>query len=276
MDSWVFVIFAICFPSLWMGFNRGTGFDPYPFILLSLLLSCLAALQGAILLIVARRSDQITAELAQHDDDTNLNAAAEIDEPHASVQAIATGHGLEPRCARGDDRAFSLTRQGTKRFDSSGSTSTLCAPSHPRTQPRPVRNDALNCVECVIEDKRPACAGSVPRSETIPRQSAVGGVSVTSSGERVLSVTESGVPGLSDGVVLSEAQAAAVRVIAAATATILAMVVGFLMKNRIAFEWICGGSARHRFRRAGESVRDSDAPSGVTRTSHCGVPIRTK
>jgi hypothetical protein len=52
----------------------------------------------------------------------------------------------------------------------------------------------------------------------------------------VLSVTESGVPGLSDGVVLSEPQAAAVRVIAAATATVLAMVMGFLMKNRIAFE----------------------------------------
>ena len=88
MGSWVFVISAICFLSLWMGFNRGTGFDPYPFILLNLLLSCLTALQGAVLLTVARRSDQITAELAQHDYDTNLNAAAEIHELHAGVQTI--------------------------------------------------------------------------------------------------------------------------------------------------------------------------------------------
>ncbi len=88
MGSWAFVISAIFFLALWMAFNRRTGFDPFPFILLNLLLSCLAALQGAILLIAARRSDQITAELAQHDYDTNVNAAAEIHELHAGVRAI--------------------------------------------------------------------------------------------------------------------------------------------------------------------------------------------
>lgn len=37
--------------------NGSSGFDPYPFILLNLILSCLAAMQGAILLIAARRAD---------------------------------------------------------------------------------------------------------------------------------------------------------------------------------------------------------------------------
>jgi uncharacterized membrane protein len=46
---------------------HGHTFDPYPFILLNLVLSCVAALQGAILLIAAKRSDQISSELAQHD-----------------------------------------------------------------------------------------------------------------------------------------------------------------------------------------------------------------
>jgi uncharacterized membrane protein len=50
------------------------GFDPYPFILLNLILSCVAALQGAILLIAAKRADQISSELAVHDYETNVEA----------------------------------------------------------------------------------------------------------------------------------------------------------------------------------------------------------
>jgi uncharacterized membrane protein len=67
MGSWPFVFAALVFLGIWMLYNRGVGFDPYPFILLNLVLSCLAAMQGAILLIAAKRSDQISSELAQHD-----------------------------------------------------------------------------------------------------------------------------------------------------------------------------------------------------------------
>ena len=70
MGSWGFVFGALGFLALWMLYNRKSGFDPYPFILLNLLLSCVAALQGAILLIAAKRSDQVSSELAQHDYET--------------------------------------------------------------------------------------------------------------------------------------------------------------------------------------------------------------
>jgi uncharacterized membrane protein len=75
MGSWAFVFGAIVVLTGWMLGNRDVGFDPYPFILLNLVLSCLGAMQGAILLIAARRSDQISAELATHDYETNLEAA---------------------------------------------------------------------------------------------------------------------------------------------------------------------------------------------------------
>lgn len=75
MGSWGFVFTALVFLAGWMVGNRSSGFDPYPFILLNLILSCVAALQGAILLIAARRSEQISAELANHDYQTNLDAA---------------------------------------------------------------------------------------------------------------------------------------------------------------------------------------------------------
>jgi len=73
MGSWTFVFVSVAFLVVWMMLNvllsRETGhtFDAYPFILLNLVLSCVAALQGAILLIAAKRSDQVASELAQHD-----------------------------------------------------------------------------------------------------------------------------------------------------------------------------------------------------------------
>ena len=66
MGSWVFVFGALIFLTIWMMINGKHGFDPYPFILLNLILSCLAAMQGAILLIAAKRQDQISSELATH------------------------------------------------------------------------------------------------------------------------------------------------------------------------------------------------------------------
>jgi uncharacterized membrane protein len=88
MGSWGFVISALVFLAGWMIGNRDTGFDPYPFILLNLVLSCLAALQGAILLIAAKRSDQIAAALAQHDYETNLEADALIKEVRNMVAEV--------------------------------------------------------------------------------------------------------------------------------------------------------------------------------------------
>ena len=73
MGSWGFVFSSVGFLIVWMAANvalqvrSGHTFDKYPFILLNLVLSCVAALQGAILLIAAKRSDQISSELAQHD-----------------------------------------------------------------------------------------------------------------------------------------------------------------------------------------------------------------
>jgi len=78
MGSWAFVGGFVAFMLIWAGLNLlATRWDPYPFILLNLFLSMLAGLQGAILLIAAKRQDGISAALAQHDFDTN--AAAKID-----------------------------------------------------------------------------------------------------------------------------------------------------------------------------------------------------
>src|SRR5919108_2474821 len=90
MGSWVFVFGALIFLAGWMLGNRNVGFDPYPFILLNLVLSCLAAMQGAILLIAAKRTDQISSELAVHDYETNVEADRIVKAVHQLTQEIHT------------------------------------------------------------------------------------------------------------------------------------------------------------------------------------------
>jgi hypothetical protein len=72
MGSWpfVFVFFAVMI--IWAVVNGvlhvggGSGFDPYPFILLNLFLSMLAGIQAAALLIAAKRADAVASEVALH------------------------------------------------------------------------------------------------------------------------------------------------------------------------------------------------------------------
>ncbi len=83
MGSWVFVFTFVFFMIAWAILNTLASihhWDKYPFILLNLFLSMLAGLQGAILLIAAKRVDAISAAMAEHDYQTNVQAKKEIEE----------------------------------------------------------------------------------------------------------------------------------------------------------------------------------------------------
>lgn len=90
MGSWWFVFGSLLFLAGWMTGNRNVGFDPYPFILLNLVLSCVAAMQGAILLIAAKRADQVASELAMSDYHT-------VSDVHELVQEIHTAVVRDPQ-----------------------------------------------------------------------------------------------------------------------------------------------------------------------------------
>src|SRR5207244_6206443 len=101
MGSWVVVCTFIGVIAAWAiansvfylaGTNGKHGFDPYPYILLNLFLSMVAGLQGAILLIAAKRSDQISSQLAQHDYETDTNAVNRIDAVHSRLEEMATAN----------------------------------------------------------------------------------------------------------------------------------------------------------------------------------------
>jgi uncharacterized membrane protein len=97
MGSWAFVFGALAFLMVWMGVNRNSGFDPYPFILLNLVLSCVAALQGAILLIAAKRSDQISSELAQHDYETDCQSQELLTTMQTDFAELTRQHAIQSR-----------------------------------------------------------------------------------------------------------------------------------------------------------------------------------
>lgn len=83
MGSWPFVFLFVLFMGIWAFLNTVAPilhWDPYPFILLNLFLSTLAALQGSILLIAAKRQDAISSAMAKHDYETNIRAKKEIEE----------------------------------------------------------------------------------------------------------------------------------------------------------------------------------------------------
>ena len=84
MGSWPFVLVFISLMGLWAAWNGNHGFDPYPFILLNLFLSMLAGLQGAILLIAAKRADAISSEVALHTLE-NTNQLRELIEANTAL-----------------------------------------------------------------------------------------------------------------------------------------------------------------------------------------------
>lgn len=80
--SWAFIITFFTFILIWMIINiwflATSPFDPYPFILLNLILSCLAAIQAPIIMMSQNRQEQKDRQRGEHDYKINLKAELEI------------------------------------------------------------------------------------------------------------------------------------------------------------------------------------------------------
>jgi len=80
--SWTFIFFFFSFILLWIGINVWVlvtkPFDPYPFILLNLILSCLASIQAPIIMMSQNRKEQKDRQRGEHDYKINLKAELEI------------------------------------------------------------------------------------------------------------------------------------------------------------------------------------------------------
>jgi uncharacterized membrane protein len=80
--SWNFIIVFFFILTAWIGVNTwllvSRSFDPYPFILLNLILSCLAAIQAPVIMMSQNRKEDKDRKRSENDFKVNLKAEIEI------------------------------------------------------------------------------------------------------------------------------------------------------------------------------------------------------
>lgn len=90
--SWPFIIIFFFVLLVWVGVNvslfRNKGFDPYPFILLNLFLSMLAAIQAPIIMMSQNRQSHKDRLMADYDYQLNKKAEEEIEELHKKLDIL--------------------------------------------------------------------------------------------------------------------------------------------------------------------------------------------
>jgi uncharacterized membrane protein len=90
--SWPFLIYFGVFLVLWIGMNSLVLYrrpvDPYPFIFLNLVLSCLAAVQAPIIMMSQNRQETKDRLRSQHDYQVNLKAELEIRNLHEKMDHL--------------------------------------------------------------------------------------------------------------------------------------------------------------------------------------------
>jgi uncharacterized membrane protein len=92
--SWKFIGIFVGFMAVWITANawflKNRNIDPYPFILLNLMLSCLAALQAPIIMMSQNRQEDKDRAHAEYDFRVNLKAEAEIRNLHEKLDHLLT------------------------------------------------------------------------------------------------------------------------------------------------------------------------------------------
>lgn len=90
--SWTFIISFCFFILVWICLNvywfANKGFDPYPFILLNLILSCIAALQAPVIMMSQNRQEEKDRERARNDYMINLKSELEIRMLHEKLDHL--------------------------------------------------------------------------------------------------------------------------------------------------------------------------------------------
>ncbi|HKA13702.1 MAG TPA: DUF1003 domain-containing protein [Myxococcota bacterium] len=95
--SWGFITTFLAALLAWIAYNaeRPASFDPYPFILLNLVLSCLAALQAPVIMMSQNRMAAKDRLDARHDYEVNLKAEIEIMQLHSKIDEISLRIGAD-------------------------------------------------------------------------------------------------------------------------------------------------------------------------------------
>ena len=89
--SWVFISAFVIILAAWIGFNVLLGsrsYDPYPFILLNLILSCIAAIQAPIIMMSQNRQEEKDRLRSKNDFRVNMKSEFLIEELYSKIDEM--------------------------------------------------------------------------------------------------------------------------------------------------------------------------------------------
>ena len=89
--SWFFIISFTLFLIIWILINvyfLKNPFDPYPFIMLNLVLSCVAAIQAPLIMMSQKRQEQKDRERAENDFKVNLKCEIILENLHRKLDEL--------------------------------------------------------------------------------------------------------------------------------------------------------------------------------------------
>ena len=89
--SWFFIIAFTLFLIIWVLINvyfLKNPFDPYPFIMLNLVLSCIAAIQAPLIMMSQKRQEQKDRERAEDDFKINLKCEIILENLHRKLDEL--------------------------------------------------------------------------------------------------------------------------------------------------------------------------------------------
>ncbi len=90
--SWAFIFSFVAVMAIWMILNvllAANAFDAYPFILLNLVLSCIAAIQAPLIMMSQNRQESKDRKRAENDYRVNLKSEFVIDELYRKLEQVS-------------------------------------------------------------------------------------------------------------------------------------------------------------------------------------------
>ena len=103
--SWTFIFTFIGFLAIWMMFNLAlvNGPDPYPFILLNLILSCIAAIQAPIIMMSQNREAKREKLKSTNDFKTNIKSELILEKLYDKIEDLIRNQEKIIKYIDGDD-----------------------------------------------------------------------------------------------------------------------------------------------------------------------------
>lgn len=130
--SWAFIFSFTGVLILWMAVNvvlATKAFDPYPFILLNLVLSCVAAIQAPLIMMSQNRQEEKDRRRAENDYKVNLKTEILIEDLHNKVNRLLARQELLEKMLKAGEGALRSPSEEKKPAEPS-------APADKKTSPR--------------------------------------------------------------------------------------------------------------------------------------------